>query len=244
MISNAFFPPGSEINGYVIELFLSHRNGTAVYLAVNREQKRFLLAVYDFPGGIALENDIDLWTGIQHENVVSDITFYTQPYTMAVMPCISGLTLEEFFMAGNTFTEEEALDFLCRVSQVLTYLQEKGCVNWHISRKNLFVMPDHRFLIQRDCAADNTSQLPAASFRKLALEVLEKVPAPLSPHGEILREDLRKLPAAAQLADINAVLTQKKKKSALFSGAGYKMLCGLLLLALISVASIKIFLFI
>lgn len=147
---SAYFPPGTDIGGFVIEIFLKQNYLGHSYLAVDRKGEKYLVSVLNSPADFALQNDLAAWGETPHSAVFSDIRFYTEPIQMIVSPWCKGLTFEEEALAGNTLTPAEAVHILREIAAARADLISHGGVDNFISPESIFLTPDRQPVIQRD----------------------------------------------------------------------------------------------
>ena len=147
---SAYFPPGTDIGGFVIEIFLKQNYLGHSYLAVDRKGEKYLISVLNSPADFALQNDLDAWTSTQNPAIFSDIRFYTEPIQMIVSPWCKGLTLEEEALAGNTLTPAEAVCILREITSARADLISNGASDNFISPESILLTPDRKLVIQRD----------------------------------------------------------------------------------------------
>ena len=117
---SAYFPPGTDIGGFVIEVFLKQNYLGHSYLAVDRNGEKYNITVLNSPADFALQNDLAAWTDTQNPAILSDIRFYSDPIQMIVSPWCKALTLEEEALAGNKLSPSEAVHILRQITAART----------------------------------------------------------------------------------------------------------------------------
>ena len=147
---SAYFPPGTDIGGFVIEVFLKQNYLGHSYLAVDRNGEKYNITVLNSPADFALQNDLAAWTDTQNPAILSDIRFYSDPVQMIVSPWCKALTLEEEALAGNKISPSEAVYILRQITAARTDLISSGAVDNFISSESILLTPDRQLVIQRD----------------------------------------------------------------------------------------------
>ena len=147
---SAYFPPGTDIGGFVIEVFLKQNYLGHSYLAVDRNGEKYNITVLNSPADFALQNDLAAWTDTQNPAILSDIRFYSDPIQMIVSPWCKALTLEEEALAGNKLSPSEAVHILRQITAARTDLISSGAVDNFISSESILLTPDRQLVIQRD----------------------------------------------------------------------------------------------
>ena len=149
-MSSAYFPPGTDIGGFVIEIFLKQNYLGHSYLASDRNGEKYTLTVLNSPADFALQNDLAAWAETLNPVIYSDIRFYSEPVQMIVSPCCKGLTLEEEGLAGTVLSPEEAANILRETAAARTDLVRSGASDCFISPESILITPSGRLVIQRD----------------------------------------------------------------------------------------------
>ena len=149
-MSSAYFPPGTDIGGFVIGIFLTQNYLGHSYLAVDRNGEKYNITVLNSPADFALQNDLAAWADTQNPAILSDVRFYSEPVQMIVSPWCKALTLEEEALAGNRLSLSEAVHILRQITAARTDLISNGAVDNFISPESVLLTPDRRLVIQRD----------------------------------------------------------------------------------------------
>ena len=149
-MEGAYFPPGTEIGSYAVELFLKQAPLGQSYLAVDKDGNKYILSVLNTQADPALENDISIWASSSDPAIVSGIRFYSEPVPMVVSPYVPGLTLEEEKLAGFTLQPQEAADILRQAAAVCEDLRNRGAADCFISLESFLLRPDKTLAVQRD----------------------------------------------------------------------------------------------
>ena len=149
-MGNAYFPPGTDLGGFVIEVFLKQNYLGSSYLAVDRKGEKYYIAVLNSPADFALQNDLAAWADTQNPAILPDIRFYSEPVQMIVTPWCKGLTLEEEALASNTLSPVEAVHILRQIAAARADLISSGASDNFISPESILLTPDKQLVIQRD----------------------------------------------------------------------------------------------
>ena len=149
-MSSAYFPPGTDIGGFVIEVFLKQNYLGHSYLAVDRNGEKYNISVLNSPADFALQNDLAAWADTQNPAILSDIRFYSEPVPMIVSAYCKALTLEEEALAGNTLSPSDAVHILRQIAAARTDLISSGASDNFISPESILLTPDGELVIQRD----------------------------------------------------------------------------------------------